>query len=109
MTTKKLIAISADHDGEPLITAKMKAQCIGEFWEEINIDCPECYHEPTPNNECSLCGGEGFYTQPINITWTNTKEIYKKMVLAARIGELSVGDHAFTLTAFNTDTTKEPV
>ncbi|MFH0952359.1 MAG: hypothetical protein V1838_04190 [Patescibacteria group bacterium] len=59
-----------------------KALLIGEFFEEIEVICPECFSDEAilPDEECEVCQGEGKINQKVPVSWTTIKEIYKKAV-----------------------------
>lgn len=52
-----------------------KALLMGEFFEEIEINCPEC-----DGDGCGECGDVGVVTQKISVSWTTIKDIYKMAV-----------------------------
>ena len=52
-----------------------KAALMGEFYEIIQMDCPEC-----KGDGCDECGGVGSFEQPVNISWSTIKEIYASAV-----------------------------
>ena len=52
-----------------------KALMMGEFFETIQQDCPECY-----GDGCSDCDDNGYFEIKIPIKWTIIKEIYKMAV-----------------------------
>jgi len=55
-----------------------KALLIGEFQETIELNCPECDDDGDP--ECEICEGSTQYLQPVPVSWTTIKAIYKKAV-----------------------------
>lgn len=52
-----------------------KALLIGEFVEHVSRTCPECAGEG-----CEDCKGIGGWSDPVPVSWTTIKEIYKKIV-----------------------------
>ena len=56
-----------------------KGALTGEFKESIKLRCPDCDAD-WPDNDCEICHGYGSYSQPITISWTTIKEIYKRAV-----------------------------
>jgi DnaJ-class molecular chaperone len=68
------------------LTAKngAKALLIGEFFEEIHLDCCDCNGEGVTQigspEQCETCGGTGVITQRVDVEWTTIKAIYKKIV-----------------------------
>ena len=54
-----------------------KALLIGEFHETIHPACPEC---DADDLLCDCCGGRGFLTEEIPVTWTTIKKIYTTIV-----------------------------
>jgi len=53
-----------------------KSLFIGEFSEQITVECPEC----NGDDECDECGGEGRVSQDVAISWDTIKRIYKMAV-----------------------------
>ena len=49
---------------------------MGEFFEEIELQCFDCDQE----EDCDVCEGKGSYTHKVPISWTTIKEIYAKAV-----------------------------
>lgn len=65
----------------------MKYLLIGEFFEEVEVHCPECDgagfkcdYAQRDAYMCETCDGAGEYLQKVPIQWTTIKEIYKKIV-----------------------------
>jgi hypothetical protein len=57
-----------------------KYRCIGEFFVEVEMECPECSNSlDEHDDECEICLGEVEYTQKHVIPWTTIKDIYKLM------------------------------
>ena len=54
-----------------------KALLIGEFYEKLQLRCPDC---DGTDKDCDICKGDGYYIQEIPITWSIIKLIYKKAV-----------------------------
>ena len=52
-----------------------KALLMGEFFETVRVDCPECFGEG-----CEACGHEGYEKIRVDISWQTIKEIYRKIV-----------------------------
>ena len=71
-----------EHTGQPLVTAAMKADCIGGFSFQRETTCSACYFDE-PDEECEVCGGEVEYTETVIVPWASCKEIYKAMAIAA--------------------------
>lgn len=56
-----------------------KGLLSGEFFEEVELSCPECDPDE-PDADCDICAGEYSCLQKIPVSWTTIKEIYKKAV-----------------------------
>jgi len=56
-----------------------KALLIGEFQEIIELNCPYCDGDNSDPG-CEICDGNTQYVQPIPVSWTTIKAIYKKAV-----------------------------
>lgn len=54
-----------------------KLLLIGDFFEQINIPCPDCDNDAP---DCETCSGYGEITQQVMVQWTTIKDIYKKIV-----------------------------
>lgn len=62
---------------------------IGEFFEQIEVDCIDCEgsgaipkfksRSSVGYDDCEICQGSGSITQKVPIQWTTIKEIYKKI------------------------------
>lgn len=52
-----------------------KELLIGEFYEELKVDCPHCY-----GDGCDECIDVGYEMVKVAVEWTTIKEIYKKIV-----------------------------
>ena len=56
-----------------------KSLMMGEFFEEIVLDCTECDGSDL-GDECDYCDGSGVYTHRVRVSWTTIKDIYKMAV-----------------------------
>jgi hypothetical protein len=54
-----------------------KAALIGEIFEYVRYECPNCSGGIL---DCFVCDGEGGITDKITVSWTNIKAIYKEAV-----------------------------
>lgn len=54
-----------------------KGALIGEYYETLWVECPECQGDP---DECSSCLGAGGEDVKVAVSWTTIKEIYKDCV-----------------------------
>lgn len=81
-TSPNVALIPLDEAGRPLITADMKAKCIGELSIERELACPECDADD-PGPECEICHGKIEYSQKELLDWSITKKAYKMMAEAA--------------------------
>lgn len=70
--------IPTDRNGLPMVTNVMKRECIGEYFVEREIECPEC-----AGSGCDACGLEGWTTEKLDIPWDTVKRIYKDMACVA--------------------------
>ena len=52
-----------------------KKLLIGEFFEEVKVDCCKCY-----GDGCDECEGRGHYVMKVPVQWTTIKAIYAKTV-----------------------------
>lgn len=61
------------------LTAENGAKYIflGEFFEVIEVNCPECMD--VPYEDCEICNGEQL-TQKVYVSWDTIKQIYKLAV-----------------------------
>lgn len=59
-----------------------KGFLTGEFFEELEIDCPDCNAESGIEDDkvCETCNDDGALTQRIPVSWTTIKAIYAKAV-----------------------------
>ena len=61
-----------------------KVALIGEFVEEINVDCAECGgdgEDPMAEDlRCWACDGAGMYVRSVDVSWTTIKAIYAAAV-----------------------------
>jgi DnaJ-class molecular chaperone len=66
-----------------------KALLSGEFYENFEMQCPQCGGAGSIVDEfefgdeeisCDYCDGYGEYTVRVPVSWTTIKEIYKKIV-----------------------------
>lgn len=57
-----------------------KGLLIGEFFESIEIPCPECAENEEVSEDCDCCNGYGSVTQKVPVSWDTIKDIYKKIV-----------------------------
>lgn len=64
-----------------------KALLIGEFYETIEHDCPECDQPDSSLESCELCNGSGRISHEIPVSWTTIKAIYKMAVEGLTIKE----------------------
>ena len=55
-----------------------KGLLSGEFFEEIEIECPECHG--VGDDTCEVCEDMGTITQEVPVSWTTIKAIYKMVV-----------------------------
>lgn len=60
-----------------------KSLMIGEFFETIELECPDCdggdFHE-LQTERCGTCRDSGIVIQKIPVEWTTIKAIYAKAV-----------------------------
>lgn len=54
-----------------------KAGMIGDFHEEVGMQCPECEGS---ESGCDICGGSGEYVMRVSVSWTTIKAIHKRIV-----------------------------
>lgn len=60
-----------------------KALLIGEFKEEVELECIECGGDGKAydgEEDCLVCDGHGIYMQKVDVSWTTIKAIYKMVV-----------------------------
>lgn len=59
-----------------------KAHLIGEFYEKVDLQCPECLGlgENRDAGKCEICGGSGSLIQDVPVSWATIKAIYAKVV-----------------------------
>lgn len=81
-TSPNVALIPLDEKGAPLVTANMKAACIGELKIQRELTCPECDVDD-PDPDCEICHGERDYTESEPLDWNLMKEAYKMMAKAA--------------------------
>lgn len=55
-----------------------KAALIGEFKEEIELDCPDCFGDDS--EQCETCDNAGVIWHSVPVEWTTIKAIYAKAV-----------------------------
>lgn len=66
--------------GYTLVPCKLTAEngakscMIGEFTEQTEISCPECFGD----DECETCDGSGMIEVTVPISWTTIKDIWAK-------------------------------
>ena len=54
-----------------------KGLLIGEFFEEISIECPECLSmDVCDDDTCPECFGTNKIEKRVPVSWTTVKEIY---------------------------------
>ena len=56
-----------------------KSLMMGEFEETIELCCPYCDGDDADHG-CEICGGSTQYIQPVPVSWTTIKKIYKMAV-----------------------------
>ncbi len=56
-----------------------KSVMSGEFFEEVEMQCPECADD-CETDDCYHCDGNSVYMQKVPISWTNIKAIYSRAV-----------------------------
>lgn len=54
-----------------------KAGMIGDFHEEVGMQCPECEGS---ESGCDICGGSGEYVMRVSVSWTTIKAIHRRIV-----------------------------
>jgi len=54
-----------------------KSLLMGEFSEEIEMQCPECDQDEC-DEDCEICSGNYTYLQKVPVTWATIKAIYAK-------------------------------
>jgi len=95
-------------------TNKMKADCIGEFYEDIETDCPDCdggSYQDLETDQCGTCDNTGFLNRKVMIQWTTCKEIYRAMLKSSmtdlqskkRESTLEINARALALTELSND------
>lgn len=59
-----------------------KALLIGEFKEELLIECNNCNEDGfyEDDSKCTVCDGTGAYYLRVYVTWDTIKAIYDKAV-----------------------------
>lgn len=58
-----------------------KALLIGEFFEELVIQCSECSNiDIGVQDNCHICDGRGEYSQTVPVQWSTIKDIYAMAV-----------------------------
>ncbi|WP_321573292.1 hypothetical protein [Hafnia paralvei] len=66
--------------GYTLVPCKLTAEngakscMIGEFTEQTEISCPECFGD----DECETCDGSGMIEVTVPVSWTTIKDIWAK-------------------------------
>ncbi|WP_227740661.1 hypothetical protein [Hafnia alvei] len=66
--------------GYALVPCKLTAEngakscMIGEFTEQTEISCPECFGD----DECETCDGSGMIEVTVPVSWTTIKDIWAK-------------------------------
>lgn len=65
-------ALTAENGAEALL--------MGEFFETIEVPCPECAEKDEVSDDCDLCGGFGEIVQNVPVSWDTIKEIYEMIV-----------------------------
>lgn len=66
--------------GYALVPCKLTAEngakscMIGEFTEQTEISCPECFGD----DECETCDGSGMIEVTVPVSWTTIKDIWSK-------------------------------
>lgn len=66
--------------GYALVPCKLTAEngakscMIGEFTEQTEISCPECFGD----DECETCDGSGMIEVTVPVSWTTIKDIWVK-------------------------------
>ena len=66
-----------------------KALLIGEFHQQIERTCSDCFGD---DPSCDICKGMGTYIEDVQISWTTIKEIYKKIV--GTLGKEAITKHS---------------
>jgi hypothetical protein len=61
----------------PMISEKMKAECMGEFSVKSHERCQDC-----EGRGCHGCAGKGEIILRVNVPWAVMKDIYKRMYQA---------------------------
>ncbi len=56
-----------------------KGLLSGEFYEEIEMTCPECADD-CEDDDCHICDGKSTYLQKVPVEWTTIKAIYAMAV-----------------------------
>ena len=79
--SKRAVFINQDQVVLPrTLTAEngAKALLMGEFFESREVPCPSCLEDEF-GADCE-CGGTGYVTERIPVSWSTTKALYKKIV-----------------------------
>lgn len=56
-----------------------KGLLSGDFFEEVEFQCPECDPDE-PDQDCDICEGKFNCIQKVPVSWTTIKAIYAKAV-----------------------------
>lgn len=57
-----------------------KSALMGEFSEEVELPCPECYGRDEEDDDCEICHGGGEYSVRVYVDWTTIKAIHRRVV-----------------------------
>jgi len=52
----------------------------GEFFEDVEMPCVSCFDSDDIDEECGICGGEGSFTDTVQVSWSTIKDIYSMAV-----------------------------